>query len=149
MASLKDAIAYVHNHYPESQTKLSVDRLIKIIYLADWKYAITSEFQMTEVQWEILDFQPWMDKKSVNALLDVLSKIRVGKLLRISPILNSQEKETIKFVIETALHKTDKELDRLVNSTHPAIVGNNLGNLNLTELAADYEKTVKTFPSDQ
>lgn len=143
MASLTDVISYIHNHYPSSQTELSVERLIKLIYLADWKCAITYSSSMTNTSWKIRDFQPWMEKNSVEELIEVLAKIRIGSLLKVSSNLQDCEKKIIKFVIEIAKDKSEEQLNRLVHSTYPAIIQNNSDILNLSELASIYNQEFK------
>jgi len=148
MSALSDVISYIHNQYPDSQTNLSVERLIKLLYLSDWKYAISydSNAQITTVAWHIRDFQPWMDDQSVHELVDTLAKIRVGKPLEVTEELIEQQKQAINFVIENAHEKSEVELSRLVHSTFPAIKQNNSSNpLDFHQLAEEYKLEFRPF----
>ncbi|HIK15816.1 MAG TPA: hypothetical protein IGS53_11105 [Leptolyngbyaceae cyanobacterium M33_DOE_097] len=148
MASLADVISYIHNNYPDAQNSLSVERLIKLIYLADWKYSISHDLhsQITSIEWRIRDFQPWMDNLSVTEMIKVLATIRVGKLLRISQELTEEQKRSLQFVIETAVEKNEDDLSRLVHSTFPAIKQNNSSSiLDFSVLAREYEAEFKPF----
>lgn len=144
MAQLKGIIAYIHNKYPNSQEELSVDRLIKLIYLSDWKCAIAHGQQMTKVVWEIRESQPYMDKRSVEKLVEVLAKIRVGSLLPINTKLSAFEEEIVDFVIESTVSKQEEELNRLVYSTYPSIAKNNADvPIDLSRLAEEYNQEVR------
>ena len=54
MAILNDVIAFIYYHYPY-QKKLSKARLVKMLYLAYWRSAITRGKQLTELAWKFND----------------------------------------------------------------------------------------------
>ena len=148
MSNVSDAISYIHNNYPDSQTNLSVERLINLIYLSDWKYAISyaPHSQITGIKWKIRDFRPWMDDNSVQELVEILTTIRAGKLLRVSPMLQDAQKQSIDFVIDSAVGKNENDLSKLVHSTFPAIKQSNSSNtLDFAALAEQYETEYKPF----
>src|SRR5437879_3433155 len=58
MADLNDVIAYLLIHYPSGH-QLSLTRLMRIVYLADWRSAIAYRHQLTNVQWSIKAYGPY------------------------------------------------------------------------------------------
>lgn len=52
MADLKDVINYIYNTYPHKD-KLSKARLVRMLYLADWRSAIVRRRQLTNLKWKL------------------------------------------------------------------------------------------------
>ena len=50
MTELKEVISYLVSKYPHKD-ELSNARLTKMIYLADWRHAITQGNQITDIRW--------------------------------------------------------------------------------------------------
>jgi hypothetical protein len=59
VASLRDAIAYICKHYPRKD-ELSNARVTKMVYLTDWRSAITRGKQMTDVPWVFHHYGPFV-----------------------------------------------------------------------------------------
>lgn len=150
MASLPSIVSFVYEKYPESSDQLSIERLIKIIYLSDWKHAITNGSQISAIDWTIRDFQPWVDDRSIRKLIEVFAQVKVGKPLEEISNLNSDEKRAIAFVIDTASEKKENQLSRLVHSTYPAIACNNsTRKLSFADLAREYNEEIKPQLNEQ
>jgi hypothetical protein len=145
MTKLKDVISYIHNAYIERNKDLSVDKLIKMIFLCDWKFAIVCGAQLSGIEWRVKDLQPWMDEKSVDALVETLAKIRVGSLLRLTARFKKGEKDVIDSIIGTSFSKNASEFEQLVTSTYPVITQNNKKNvcIDLIALAKIYKDEVR------
>ncbi len=64
MTELKDVMAYIIANYP-FKGELSNARLTKMVYLTDWKNALLSGRQVTDISWRLL----------ISGHLYVISKI--------------------------------------------------------------------------
>ena len=148
MASLSNVIYYICENHPDGYS-LSVEKLIDMIYLADWRYAIEHKRQVTNVCWGIRNSKPWMDESSVKELIDFLANLRNKSLIRTLAKfrlrLSESQKRTISFVIQTSLSKDEDELTKLVSSTYPAIAQGIDKHLDFRNLAEEYLSKVKPF----
>jgi hypothetical protein len=146
MASLSNVIYYICENHPDGYN-LSVERLIDMLYLVDWKYAIECRRQMTSISWEIRNSKPWMDESSVEELIDFLANLRNKSLIRTlarwRSRLSEPQKRIISFVIQTSLSKDEKELTQLVYSTYPAISQKVEKHIDFPDLAEEYVSKVK------
>ena len=66
MEKLKNIIAYFCTNYPY-QKELSKARLVKMLYLADWKNSIENGRQLTDTKWIFNQYGPY-----VNDIIDYL-----------------------------------------------------------------------------
>lgn len=60
MAQLRDVMAYLCARYPH-KNELSKARLTKMVYLADWRAAITRNAQITSISWIYNYYGPYVD----------------------------------------------------------------------------------------
>ncbi|MFD2247591.1 Panacea domain-containing protein [Pontibacter ruber] len=60
MNTLLELIKYVLLEYPKPE-ELSKPRLVKLIYLIDWKYAIDYGKQVTNINWVYNHYGPYVD----------------------------------------------------------------------------------------
>ncbi len=65
-ANLLEAMAYLCKNYPH-QGELSKARVNKMLYLADWKSAITRGYQITPTQWYFNWHGPYVDDVRIVA----------------------------------------------------------------------------------
>jgi hypothetical protein len=154
VASLRDIILYICMGYPYPK-ELSKARLTKMVYLADWRSAITQGKTLTNIQWHYNHYGPSVDdvveaarndpgllvKKTSNALAPEKEVISALPEAELGP-LSEQETAVLDHVIrETApLHWT--EFVKMVYSTYPVLTGRRYETLDLVQLAEEYE-TVK------
>ena len=112
MATLRDIVAYVGGNYPYKD-ELSNARVTKMVYLADWRSAITRGEQLTDLEWEFSHYGPYVSDVKQVAETDpafevVPTKTSYGgqkDLIRVAddvdyPSLTDDEKELLDYVIE-------------------------------------------------
>jgi len=154
MAELKDIIGYICENYP-IKNELSNARLTKMVYLSDWKSAISSNKQISDIKWVFNHFGPYVD--------DVYNCAKSNKNFKITHELNvyGNDKYTIcvkdlekwsslskddKDVIDHVILETKKlywkDFIKLVYSTFPILVSERQSDLNLKKLARRYKEEV-------
>lgn len=150
MATIEDIMDYLCRNYPHQQ-ELSKARLTKMIYLADWKFALGHNRQMTSINWVFNHYGPYVDdiinvaklnekftvSQDVNcygAIKEVISTNRVSHFLNIS----ADEKNTLDFVIQATASLNWDQFINLVYSTYPIASGNKHEQLDLMSCARKY-----------
>ncbi|MCF5233851.1 MULTISPECIES: Panacea domain-containing protein [unclassified Pseudomonas] len=149
--SLIEIINYIIEKYEPSK-KISLSRLIKIIYLADWKESITNKKQITNIEWFFNlngPYNPLILKESekekgikITTTLTESGKKHIT-LETTEEKKNYLDTETIKildFVIEATKNKKHIELIKLVASTYPVISSEKFHTLNLIKKAEEYKE---------
>lgn len=153
MADLKDILAYVIKKYPYKD-ELSNARLTKIIYLADWKHAITYGTQVSPIRWYFDNYGPfvWDVKDTATAYQELfvakeITNMYGGPKTTIGlinsgyiPAISEKEQKSLDHVIEKTNKLNWEQFIRLVYSTYPIIVSEKYTYLNLVEKAKEYEK---------
>ena len=153
MKKIESILIYIYSNYP-NPIELSKARLVKIIYLADWKFALEYNMQISDTKWYFNHYGPF-----VKEIIDDIRSSKYFSLYTTNNIYGS-EKELIKLnntipfdeinltenekkVIDFVIEKTSKlywnEFIRLVYSTFPIMKMPKLSNLNLLELAKEYK----------
>lgn len=148
--TINDISAYIIKHYPKPN-ELSKARLNKIIYLTDWKNVLSSNKQMTSIEWIYNHYGPYVD-----IVEETLSKDSHFNFYETSNIYGTKktiiqlkndigfeepsikEKEIIDFIIEKTRKFNFNEFVKLVYSTYPIISQPKGSKLNLIELANEY-----------
>lgn len=156
MAELRDVVAYLVKNYPYKQ-ELSKARLTKMVYLADWRSAITRGKQITNIVWEFNHYGPYVDDIIDVARSDPSFSVKRGRnlygwpkeVIKASPdiryeSLTEDEKEILDFVIESTAPKYWDEFIRLVYSTYPIVTQPRFSKLDLVELARRYKEEEKS-----
>lgn len=152
MVTLKDVVAYLCGKYPHKH-ELSKARLTKLVYLADWRSAITRENQLTNIEWTFHHFGPYVDdvvelarsdadfevKSGITMYGDEKEVITVREDLEY-PSLTADDRELLDFVIESTRKKYWADFIRLVYSTYPIVSKPRFDRLNLVELAKEYKE---------
>ena len=131
MGSVRDAVAYICKHYPRKD-ELSNARVTKMVYLADWRSAITRGEQLTDIEWTFSHYGPFvydvLDAVKDDPALSIESTRNLygtqKNLLQAAddvsyPSLDKEEKEILDFVIESSSTKNCDEFIKLVYSTWP------------------------------
>ena len=153
-ASLLDIIIYIFKNYPRIE-ELSKPRLVKLVYLIDWKSSLEHREQTTDIQWYFNHYGPYVDDiisliKRTPDVFDVTSyqnpyggvsdKIVLREITRKSVKLPEQVKSIVDFVIEKTHKLGWSDFISLVYSTYPVKSNSKYTNLNLIESAIEYHK---------
>jgi hypothetical protein len=131
VTELQKIIRYIVSRYPES--KLSESRLIKILYLADWRSAILYSKQITEIKW-------FLNESGLRPNLNI--EIPKKTLFHIDDFpFDSKEKEILDHAIKTSATKDLTDLISIVYSTYPILgkISDRNKELNLVQLAELYK----------
>jgi hypothetical protein len=154
MAPTRDVIIYVITRTSGTKS-LSLLKLTTLLYLADWRGALTLGKQITDIAW----IQPFVAKMPEVAKYLVSNHsdfsiahsdhpenppevFFVGDPL--SSYLPQEARETVEFVLRSASQKLWPELFRLAYSTYPMLSQPTHSTLNLIELAARYKDALRT-----
>ena len=154
MASVRDSVAYICKHYPHKH-ELSNARVTKMVYLADWRSAITRGKQLTDTQWVFNHYGPFvydvLDAAEKDPELKVVSTHNLygtpKDLLQVANdvsylSLEKEEQEILDFVIESSAQENWDGFIRLVYSTYPIVARERYSKLDLVELAKEYQEVV-------
>ena len=155
MAQLRDVMAYFCVNYPYTE-ELSKARLTKMIYLADWRSAITRGHQLTDVRWEFSYHGPYVKdiidlarqdpdfevSRIENVYGDLKEVISVKDNEIDYPSLTAEDREVLEYVIETTAPKFWEPFMKLIYSTYPIVSRPRFAKLNLVELAEEYRQEV-------
>ena len=157
MAELRDVVAYLCQNYPRPG-ELSKARLTKMVYLADWRSAITRGRQVTRIVWEFHQYGPYVDDIVSMARSDPAFEVSAGstpygtgkETIRLIESfgyasLDKADRRVLDFVIDKTAPKTWEEFMRLVYSTYPIITQPRYAKLNLVDLARRYQKDRPMF----
>lgn len=142
MCEIKAVAAYIFKKYPKDKRQsLTLERIVKVIYLADWKASLMLNKQITDSKWKIVLSEPCLKDNSIDSIIDL---IEIKKLVfenlaaDLMGAIKPKQKKLIDFVIRTTCKKTDKELTLLVNSTFPAVTQDSTDDVDLPFLANRY-----------
>ncbi|MDO9326223.1 MAG: Panacea domain-containing protein [Methanoregula sp.] len=152
MTELKDVMAYIIANYP-FKGELSNARLTKMIYLTDWKNALLSGRQVTDISWRFVDFGPFVRDIQDTAInyreifnsIETTNQYGVKKLLitlndpNFQPNLSPEEKKVIDHVIEKTKRLNWNDFIRLIYSTYPILKSERYSDLNLIKFAKEYQ----------
>lgn len=148
-----DILAYVIKKYPYKY-ELSNARLTKMIYLADWKHAITYGIQISPIRWYFDNYGPFVwdikDTAKANQGLFITEDITnvygspktiIGlKNSGYIPAISEKEQKSLDHVIEKTNGLNWEQFIRLIYSTYPIITSEKYTYLNLMEKAKEYAK---------
>jgi uncharacterized protein YwgA len=151
MAALRDVMAYVCAKYPGSD--LSKAKLAKILYLADWKSALEGRPQITPIIWKFNHYGPYVTDVVDVARQDhdfVLSAdwTQFGNRRTIvqykgsgAPELEKSDQDILDEIIRRVSNLSFDAFLKLVYSTYPVVVSDRGSTLDLTKLAAEYQRS--------
>ena len=153
MGNLIDVIAYIIKKIP-SKDDLSNARTTKMIYLADWRHAITCGSTITAINWYFDNYGPfvWDIKQTAEENPDIFTikatatpygnpKLLLGlKDNNFNPQLSHDEKRSLDHVIEMTKDLPWSQFIRLVYSTFPIITSERYTYLDLANKAIEYSK---------
>lgn len=148
MAKINDVVAYICAIYPIKK-ELSKDRVTKIVYLADWKFAQNNNQQMTEIRWYFHNYGPYVDdvilaakedpriivEDTINMYGDPKTLFKINDDYDTKHNLEKFEMKIIKKVIAETQKLYWDEFIQHVYNTYPINVTNRYMELDLVELA--------------
>lgn len=154
MTNLEQLIRYILLKYPNT-SELSKPRLVKLIYLIDWKYTIKQGSQYTCINWYFNHYGPY-----VNDVIDLMRN-RPG-VFQVNSYNNQYQGITDKFIlldksqislsndikaitdsfIEYTYKLTWSNFISLVYSSYPIKSSLKYTALDLVKLAEDYKKSI-------
>jgi len=157
MKNLIELIKYILHTYPKIE-ELSKPRLVKIIYLIDWKYTLDNEKQYTKIKWIYNHYGPYVNdvinvmkqnpndfqmSSRENPYGGITDKFNLNKSSKINIEIDLKIKKTADLIISKTVNFSWSRLISVVYSTYP--VKNNLkySVLDLEQLAKEYKK-IKT-----
>jgi len=159
MNNLINLIIYILKIYPKPE-ELSKPRLVKLIYLIDWKYTIDNKKQYTNIEWFFNHYGPYVDDvinimKNTNDIFEVKSypnpysggftdKFQL-KNNSISYELDNKIQETANYIINNTYKMNWDRFIALVYSTYPIKINSKFSKLNLVELATQFKQHNKTL----
>jgi uncharacterized phage-associated protein len=161
MSKLLDVMVYILKNYPH-KSELSNARLTKLVYLADWKFALKHKKQITNIRWKFDNFGPFVwdiyNEAKFNPNIFEVEEIqnyfgakkKLIKLTAENPEINvsADEKDMLDFVINSTKQYNWNRFIQLVYSTFPILVSEKGSILNLIELAILKEKIKSQIKTD-
>jgi uncharacterized phage-associated protein len=130
MERVINILDYLYLQYPNSN-QLSISRVMKLLYLIEWRYAITKFDKLTDLEWMQTEYGPYY--KSLRSIFNESSNFEVSIKLDdnkkeqiVIIFLNKKEnlnlkvetKEVVDFVIDHCKNYSWTELNNLVKSTY-------------------------------
>lgn len=116
MKNLENLIRYILLNYP-NLSELSKPRLVKLIYLIDWRYTIENSKQFTDIEWIYNHYGPY-----VNDVIELMKKN--PDIFKVESYKNSYEGITDKFeLLDKTPVKLEEEVkiiaDKFIKHTYP------------------------------
>ena len=151
MNDLVNLIVYIFRKYPKVE-ELSKPRLVKLIYLIDWKHTIDNGRQATSINWFFNHYGPYVDtvinlikenplvfnvETRINAYGGVSDKIKLISKNEFS--INDTIRKSADFIIENTSDKNWSDFINLVYSTFPIRNNSKYTSLNLIEKAEKFK----------
>jgi hypothetical protein len=149
MAKLRDVAAYCCKHFPQA-VPLTLNRLAKVLYLADWRSAIKSGALITDIDWRLtsggLGGFPVSGFLSDDSEFKVVRRGLLGPKDVVSytgprnwPSVSQRDAKHLDFAIKTASQLDQSALTALVYSTYPFLARSS-NELNLVTKAKEYTR---------
>jgi Protein of unknown function (DUF4065) len=126
-----------------------------MIYLADWRSAITRGEQLTGLEWVFSHYGPYVSDVKRVAETDSAFEVIPTKnphggqedLIQVAddviyPSVTGDEKELLDYVISSSSSKNWDDFIKLVYSTYPIVTQDRFSSLDLVELAKEYEESI-------
>jgi uncharacterized phage-associated protein len=149
---LTSIILYICKEYPHKYD-LSDARLTKIIYLADWKYALEYEKELTGIKWVFNHYGPYVfdvfrcaqksNSISIESGLNFYNSPKIiikAKENAQKPKLDSSVTEILDSMIDKVQKRTWAQFIQLVYSTYPILTQPRYSALDLVALAREYKE---------
>ena len=154
MNALKDIIWAILEH------KMKLPRLIKAVYLVDWKCAISGSSRPCGLNWVYgpcgpTDEQIFTCVKSVPELFSVEeNEVKSGDstciittitrtTIEYAPVLSDDVTRAINHVLKVAMPKKWEDLSILVSSTYPIMKSSMFDNLDIDRFSKEYRDVLR------
>ncbi len=150
---MKFVVDYIFSRL--SNYEISKARIVKMIYLVDWKYCLEHDSQFTEIQWIFHLYGPFVDDPLNYLVNDKRYNVYNPhqNLTLVTPISyiekpscpvykNSDIEDIIDFIIDNTIDMPYDEFLDLVYSTYPIQVCERFDTLDLERLASEYKNIV-------
>lgn len=155
MSKLLEVVFHICFHARNLGISLPKARLVKLVYLADWKSAIETGHQITEIKWfynhygpyvkeviDLIDNNPnFVSRNYINNFGKRAEKIDLRDQISYdfsSSILSEQDRQIIDYISDITKNMGYSEFLRLVYSTYPIIKSEKYNFLDLVKLANEY-----------
>ena len=156
MATVQGLASYLIPRAMEHKTVVSLPRLIKLMYLADWRESLAHNAQITNLKWKIGPCGPSADEIYQQLMTDVshftLSTVMdrfgnpktvVGQTRQVvNSELTPDQRSSVDFILGVAKNREWESLVSLVSSTYPVATHEPGAELNLPELATEYQTEI-------
>ena len=156
MATVRDLALYLIPRAMDHKTTVSLPRLIKLMYLADWRESFLNNSQITDVKWKFGSCGPSSEeiyaqlRKDVSAFVisEVMDrfgnpKTMVGKAtFDCEGSLSDAQRLSADFILAIAKNRPWESLSALVSATYPIATREPGVELNLPALAEEYRRDV-------
>ena len=154
MNTLIDIVKYLYLHYPY-HGELSKARVVKMIYLADWRSCLVRESQITGIHWYFNHYGPY-----VSAIVDAIrqdedfiiqSSTNVfGDTKEVVVLKNPQcqisVSDEVRSILDFVIDKTSKlnwgDFINLVYSTYPVVTQPRYSYFDLVKLSKEYKRLI-------
>lgn len=157
MSFALNVVYYICSLARKTGISLPKARLVKLVYLADWKSSVEYGCQITEVKWfynhfgpyvneiiELIDMSPYFVRRNyINQFgkpaekIDLKDQSLENESLKIE--LTNQQLRIIDFVFSVTQNMGYNEFLKLVYSTYPIIKTEKYNELDLVGLAEEYK----------
>lgn len=161
MKKLEIVMEYVLSRC-DSQRKVSLNKLVKMLYLADWKNYLKTGRSLSNLQWEFDKFGPTsseaVDFAKAKNNIDVeysLSKTGFShenvilKNRSADYELSSSEKEILDQVVEDTFNLEWEDFMRVIFDTYPITKLTKYGYIDLSKFAHEYKAKCSEIISQQ
>lgn len=152
MNELINLIIYIFKNYPKVD-ELSKPRLVKLIYLIDWKHTVVNGIKATSIEWYFNHYGPYVEtvidlikdnpdifnvETRINAYGGVSDKIKLISKQEVQ--IENSVKESADFIISNTSQMNWTNFIDLVYSTYPIKTNSKYTHLNLVEEARKFEE---------
>ena len=157
MNTVSDLVKYLYLHYP-FKMELSKARLVKMIYLIDWRSCILYQKQITDIRWYFNHYGPYVSEIigmirkdndfEINSIPNMFGEMKEFIVLRNEKcIINiSKDVEDIaNYVIDNTANLKWEQFINLIYSTYPIVKQPRYSYLDLVQLSKEYEQLKKSF----
>lgn len=151
MNTLIDIVKYLYLHYPY-HGELSKARVVKMIYLVDWRSCLVRGQQITNIHWYFNHYGPYVSEiidairgdedfsiQSATNMFGDTKEIIVLKNPRCKVNVSDEVKIVLDFVIEKTYRLNWTEFINLIYSTYPVVTQHRYTYFDLVKLAKEYK----------
>lgn len=151
MNDIVKLVVYIFQNYPNVD-ELSKPRLVKLLYLIDWKHSIDYGQQATPIKWYFNHYGPYVDTvidliKSSPEIFNVKSRTnayggisdKIGLKKNINVVINDSVRKSTDFIILNTAKRNWTDFINLVYSTYPIRTNSKYTYLDLINNAKEFK----------